>query len=277
MPLLWLRISRCVAQGCRVIRWGCRPSDLKSSLTSDGSMMFTLLRVPSFSLLQSHRETERIFGKHTNILKNVLSFKLPSTCRWVRACWRSSPCACEAAGSDFLSRISAGWAIHSSQCEGSPQNSASLSLLFSRLLAFHASQSLLQSHKDPFEVQHQKTHFWTHKNPSLWYPQSLVWTCWLWSEWAVPGGLRVVTLLVWCRLCRAHSFPPPTLKFTLEWDFVLTGVWWFINLSIRVQEKHNRARISGWLHKKQIMGQCSFPKCVLLQVQSQQISYKQTD
>lgn len=137
----------------------------------------------------SHTETERIFGKHTNILKNVLSFKLPSTCRWVRACWRSSPCACEAAGSDFLSRISAGWAIHSSQCEGSPQSAASLSLLFSRILAFHASQSLLQSHKDPFEVRHQKTHFWTHKSPSLWYPQSLVWTCWLWSEWAVPGGL----------------------------------------------------------------------------------------
>lgn len=54
-PLLWLRISRCVAHGCRVMRRGCSPSDWNSSLMSDGNKMFTLLRVPTFSLSKDRR------------------------------------------------------------------------------------------------------------------------------------------------------------------------------------------------------------------------------
>lgn len=60
-PLLWCRVSLCVAQGCRVIRRGWRPSERNSSLMSDGNMMFTLLWVPTCSL-HTHTYTQKGYG-----------------------------------------------------------------------------------------------------------------------------------------------------------------------------------------------------------------------
>ena len=67
-PLLCWRVSRCVAHGCRVIRWGCRPSERNSSAMSDGIMMFTLLCAPTCSLhthTHTHTHTKRLHWKHT--------------------------------------------------------------------------------------------------------------------------------------------------------------------------------------------------------------------
>ncbi len=84
-PLLCLRVSRCVAQGCRVIRRGCRPSERNSSPMSDGNMMFTLLWVPTCSL-HTHTHTHRkainsyalLLQKHINKTLMINTYS-PST------------------------------------------------------------------------------------------------------------------------------------------------------------------------------------------------------
>lgn len=176
---------------------------------------------------------------HIGRAAHILICKLLCTCKWGPGHWRSSPCACGAAGNGFLSRTSAGWSNHSSLCEESPQSFSPvhphpLFWPFSELLYLlpGAPQSLLQSYKNLFEVERPKA--WTQMLPVL---SS-------WSEQVVS-----VTLI--------HSFQDlfscSTSDLKEPWMCVLLFFfvfwwtdrrWWFIHQSVRVQEKDNRARLA---------------------------------
>lgn len=169
----------------------------------------------------------------------------PHTCKWGRGCWRSSPCACGAAGNDPLSRTSSGWPSRSSPCEGSRQSSSparphpSFWLLHSQLLSspltFHPPPSPLQPCKELAVGRHHRADFWTHRRHVPWCPQSLGWSCSSWSN-----GLIQTCDTPRRRLCRADYFPPPSSQpHILESALTLWQAdsrWWFMDVKIRVQE-----------------------------------------
>lgn len=165
------------------------------------------------------------------------------TCRWARGHWRSSPCACGAAGNGFLSRTSAGWSSRSSPCEGSPQTCALVhphpsSWLLSPFPASHPPQSLLQSCRELSAEPGPK--IWAQKSLMLWHMRSLLWTCCPWSEPVELviqkcGNLDVVSRGLIISLLRPQTEP---------WMFVITdeliGQW-----DLWIDESEFKRRTTG--------------------------------
>lgn len=185
---------------------------------------------------------------NTNNPSSVTPLCSLCTYRWGPGCWTSAPCVCEAAWNGLLSRTSPGWPSRSSLCEGSPQSSVpvhpnpSFWLLFSSLTC-QPAVSQPQTHTGLFAVGHTAD-FWTHGDPALWHTHSAGWTCSSWSQQDVS-----LSLIQNCgtppRSCRAHYFSPRILDcgLFLWWTDCRS---WFIDVEIRVQEKHNRSQMLAW-------------------------------
>lgn len=121
------------AHRCQTATWcshcsGCPNAPFTDTQTHWKTLMINTL-VP-YSSINATREVINYSQCALLLLSNHFFFThlgwhhLSATCRLGRGHWRSSPCACGAAGNDLPSRTSLSWPSHSSLCEGSPQSAA---------------------------------------------------------------------------------------------------------------------------------------------------------